>query len=145
MILAAAAMIRLRREKEITQYLPADDFLPSAGQGAIALEMRRNEDYLHELVSRINHLPTWTCVNAERAFLSTLGGGCKAPIAALAVIEKEQIYIRGMAASADGTRVLNISGESAASLGEETAEKLARELLEKGASEFIEEAANGTR
>lgn len=140
-ILAAAALIRLGWQEKITQYLTVEDFLPSAGQGAIAIEMRRNDDYLQALVSRINHIPTWQCITAERVFLSTLGGGCRAPIAALASIKGDQLHIAGMAASNDGTKMLRISGEGMITSAEKTGEDLAKELLAMGAAEFIEEAA----
>ena len=140
-ILAAAALIRRGWQEKITQYLTVDDFLPSAGQGAIAIEMRRNDDYLQALVSRINHIPTWQCITAERVFLSTLGGGCRAPIAALASIKEDQLHLAGMAASNDGTKMLRISGEGMITSAEKTGADLAKELLAMGASEFIEEAA----
>jgi hydroxymethylbilane synthase len=144
-IMAGAALIRLGWEEKITQYLPLDEFIPSAGQGAIAIEMRRGEEYLSEMVSRINHSPTWVCTSAERIFLSALGGGCRAPIAVLATLNGEHIHIDGMAASIDGSKVLTISGGSEVSQAEKTAVKMAEELLDRGATEFIEEAtANRT-
>ena len=139
-ILAAAALMRLGWQEKITQYLAAEDFLPSAGQGAIAIEMRRSDDDLQEPVSRINHLPTWQCISAERVFLSTLGGGCRAPIAALASIEENRLYIAGLAASNDGTKMLRISGEGESTSAEHIGEDLARQLLAMGASEFMNEA-----
>lgn len=140
-ILAAAAMIRLDRQDRITQYLAVEDFLPSVGQGAIAIEMRRSNDNLQELVSQINHLPTWQCITAERVFLKTLGGGCRAPIAALASSNGEKLHLEGMAANNDGTKVLRISGEGLMISAEEIGKDLAEELLATGASEFIKEAA----
>lgn len=139
-ILAAAALIRLGWQEKITQYLTVEDFLPSPGQGAIAIEMRRNDNYLQALVSRINHIPTWQCITAERVFLSTLGGGCRAPIAALASIKGDQLHIAGMAASNDGTKMLRISGEGMITSAEKTGADLAKELLAMGAAEFIAEA-----
>lgn len=139
-ILAAAALIRLGWQEKITQYLTVEDFLPSPGQGAIAIEMRRNDNYLQALVSRINHTPTWQCITAERVFLSTLGGGCRAPIAALASIKGDQLHIAGMAASNDGTKMLRISGEGMITSAEKTGADLAKELLAMGAAEFIAEA-----
>jgi len=139
-ILAAAAMIRLGWRERITQYLAMDNFLPSAGQGAIAIEVRRNDDHLQQLVSRINHVPTWQCITAERVFLSTLGGGCRAPIAALASINGDKLHLEGMAASSDGTRMLRISGEGMTASTEETGRDLATKFLAMGASELIREA-----
>ncbi|MFC1961656.1 hydroxymethylbilane synthase [Chloroflexota bacterium] len=140
-ILAAAAIIRLGWEKRITQYLAVEDFLPSVGQGAIGIEIRQSDDDLKELVSQINHFPTWQCIIAERVFLKTLGGGCRAPIAALATLNGEQLHLDGMAASSDGSKMLRIAKDGLLDSAEETGKNLARELLAMGASEFIEEAA----
>lgn len=140
-ILAAAAMIRLGWQVRITQYLAVEDFLPAVGQGAVAIEMRRNDNHLKECISQINHLPTWQCITAERVFLSTLGGGCRAPIAALASLNGERLHLEGMAASSDGKKMLRISGDGPIMSAEETGKNLAKELLAMGASAFIEEAA----
>ncbi len=139
-VLAAAALIRLGWRESITQYLPVEDFLPSAGQGALAIEIRRDDEAVTELASGINHVQSWQCIGAERAFLSALGGGCRAPIAALASVEGSELQITGMAASADGNKILRGSAEGRASSAEEVGENLAKKLLSMGAAEFIEEA-----
>lgn len=141
LILAAAAMIRLGWEKSITQYLAVEDFLPSVGQGAIAIEIRRNDDDINETISQINHFPTWKCITAERVFLNALGGGCRAPIAALATLNGEQLHLEGMAASSDGSTMLRSSRNGLLDSAEEIGKNLARDILSMGASEFIEEAA----
>jgi hydroxymethylbilane synthase len=140
-ILAAAAMIRLDWEKRITQYLSVDDFLPSAGQGVIGIETRQSDDDINELVSQINNFPTWQCVIAERVFLNTLGGGCRAPIAALATLDGEQLHLDGMVASSDGTKMLRSSRKGGINSAEETGRDLAKELLGLGAANLIEGAA----
>jgi hydroxymethylbilane synthase len=140
-ILAAAAMIRLGWEKRITQYLSVDDFLPSAGQGVIGIETRQSDDDINELVSQINNFPTWQCVIAERVFLNTLGGGCRAPIAALATLDGEQLHLDGMVASSDGTKMLRSSRKGGINSAEETGRDLAKELLGLGAANLIEGAA----
>ena len=101
-LVAAAAMLRLGWEEKITEYLPVDSFLPAAGQGALAVEARLEDQEIFDLISPVNHLPTWQCITAERAFLRELGGGCRAPIAALATIEGRDLKLDGMIASIDG-------------------------------------------
>ena len=140
-ILAAAAMIRLGWEKRITQYLSVDDFLPSAGQGIIGIEIRQYDYDINGLVSQINNFPTRQCAVAERVFLNTLGGGCRAPIAALAALDGEQLYLDGMVASNDGTRILRSSRKGELNSAEETGRDLAQELLGLGAAKLIEGAA----
>ncbi len=142
-VLAAAALHRLGREDEITEYLPLESFLPSAGQGALGIEIRRGEERCAEIATAINHLPTWQAVTAERAFLYALGGGCRAPIAALGTVDNGMITLKGMVASVRQNRTLSdsITGEAAkaAKIGEELAQK----LLNGGASGFIAEVRDG--
>jgi hydroxymethylbilane synthase len=76
-ILAAAAMLRLGWQERIIEYLPLETFLPAAGQGALVIEARLGDEGIAGLVSPINNLPAWQSVTAERAFLRTLGGGCR--------------------------------------------------------------------
>jgi hydroxymethylbilane synthase len=138
-IIAAAALIRLGWKDKITEYLPLDKFLPQAGQGALVIESRSEDQDVSELVSVINHIPTWQSVMAERAFLQKLGGGCRAPIAALGWIESGTLKLKGLAASQDGKRILQSSEEGSPSLYQEVGIRLANHMLEMGAGDFIEE------
>jgi hydroxymethylbilane synthase len=88
-VLAKAGLLRLALapENERLTFLETTLFvtdltemLPAAGQGAIALQCRQDASVVRSLLSRINHLPSWDCVRAEREFLSLLGGGCSMPI-----------------------------------------------------------------
>lgn len=139
-VLAAAALKRMNLEDKITQYLPPE-FLPAVGQGVIAVELRSDDGDAVQMAEGINHLPTWQCALAERAFLYELGGGCQAPIAALATLDGESLHIEGLAASPEGDRVLRGSRTGTAANAEATGIDLARDLLTQGAAEFIEEAA----
>ncbi len=139
-ILAAAALVRLGWQDKITQYLPLDNFLPAAGQGALVVEAQVDDKELIDLISPLNHLPTWQCVIAERTFLRELGGGCRAPIAALGTIAGTKLRLEGMVASPAGKKVLRDSFEGDVTSSEKLGIKLARKMLETGASEFIAEA-----
>ncbi len=139
-ILAAAALSRLGGQDKITQYLSLDNFLPAAGQGALVVEARLADPEVLALASRINHLPTWQCVSAERTFLRELGGGCRAPIATLGTIDGIKLRLEGMVASPTNKNVLRDSIEGDVTSSEELGMKLARKMLEMGASEFIAEA-----
>ncbi len=139
-ILAAAALVRLGWQDKITQYLPLESFLPAAGQGALVVEARLDDKEIVDLISPINHLPTWQCVTAERTFLRELGGGCRAPIATLGTIDGTKLRLEGMVASPTGKNVLRDSIDGDITSSEELGMKLARKMLEMGASEFIAEA-----
>ncbi len=139
-ILAAAAMIRLGWEAKISEYLPPEPFLPAVGQGTLGIETRLGDKDITELVSSLNHWPTWQSVAAERAFLSALGGGCRAPIAALGTIADRTLRLKGMVADMSGTRRIYASEEGNAAHPEEVGTRLAQRMLSMGASEFISEA-----
>lgn len=139
-ILAAAALLRLGWQDRITQYLPLENFLPAAGQGVLAAEARLDDKEIIDVVSPINHLLTWRCATAERTFLRELGGGCRAPIATLGIIDGTRLRLEGMVASPAGGKVLRNSVEGDVTSPEELGIALARNMLEMGAGEFIIEA-----
>ena len=139
-ILAAAAMQRLGWEEKINEYLPLDYFLPAVGQGALAIEARSDDKELTETAALLNHRPTWQSATAERAFLSALGGGCRAPIAALGTVNGSTLKLEGMVAEVRGRKVLRSSEEGSATTPEKLGEKLAQKLLAMGAAEFMAEA-----
>lgn len=103
--LAGVGLVRMGWEHRITEWLDLGVMLPAPGQGAIAVEMRRRDEGLTDLVGRINHPATQRAVEAERAFVRRLGSGCRAPAAALAAVEDGVITLEGMVALADGSVV----------------------------------------
>jgi hydroxymethylbilane synthase len=139
LITAAAALSRMELKDKITEYLSFEYFLPSVGQGALVIEGREADKDITKIVSSLNHLPTWQSITAERSFLLTLGGGCRAPIAALGTVHGSTLKLEGMIASMDGQKVLRDSEEGSAQFPEEVGVKLARRMLGAGASEFIDE------
>ena len=110
------------------------------GQGALVIETRLDDEEVAALVSPINHLPTWQSVMAERAFLSALGGGCRAPIAALGTINGTNLKLEGMVADVTGKKILRALEEGSTMAPEQVGVRLAQKLLGMGASEFIAEA-----
>jgi hydroxymethylbilane synthase len=141
-ILAAASMTRLGLEHRINEYLPPEHFLPAVGQGALMIETRLGDEDTTALVAPINHLPAWQETTAERVFLSTLGGGCRAPIAALGKSKGGTLELEGMSASAGGEKILCAREEGDSASPEDVGARLAHKLLNMGASEFIAEVKN---
>ena len=139
-ILAAAAMQRFGWEEKISEYLSLDYFLPAVGQGALAMEARLDDDETVKMVAPLNHLPTWQSITAERAFLSALGGGCRAPIAALGTVKGTTLRLEGMVADVRDKKIVRGSEEGSATAPEELGVRLAQKLLVMGADEFIVEA-----
>jgi len=136
-ILAAAAMLRLGWKDKITEYLSLDRFLPAAGQAALVIEARLDDKDVAELVAPVNHLPTWQSVTAERAFLRALGGGCRAAIAALGILNGATLRLEGMAADASGKKILRAFEQGSATSPEEIGLELARKMLDMGAAKFL--------
>ena len=106
--------------------LDVDVMLPCVGQAAIGIEIRADDERTAKLCERLNHLPTFQCVTAERAFLSGMGGGCQSPVAAHAVILADKIQMRavsfrdGPAKHAAGNR----PAKEAVELGKRLADEL---------------------
>ena len=136
-VVAACGLIRLGLEARITEYLDLSQVLPEPGQGALAVEARADDS---EILQRLNALEdpiTRACVEAERAFLGALGGGCRVPIAAYASCEDGELRLEGAVIAADGSRQLrgNISGPitEPVALGQ----RLATQLSDQGARELL--------
>lgn len=144
-VIAAAGLIRLGLEHEITEYLALDTLLPDPGQGALAVQIRADDANLASLLAQLDDAPTRAAVTAERAFLGALGGGCRTPMGAYAELDAGELRVRGMVGALDGTKI--ISGEIrgpvnvAAALGN----ALAKQLLEKGASKIVEAEISGDK
>ena len=139
-ILAAAALQRLGWEDRVSDYLPTEYFLPAVGQGALAIEIRSDDTEAAKIVAALNHLPTWQSITAERAFLSALGGGCRAPIAVLGTVNDNTLNLTGTVAEAGGERILRASEKGSSTTPEQVGNQLAQKILEMGASKFIAEA-----
>jgi hydroxymethylbilane synthase len=136
-IVAAAALIRLGWEDRITEYLPIEHFTPAVGQGALGIEMRSEDEEMATLLSKINHDITWQAVTAERKFLQALGGGCRAPIAALGTVSAGTLKLTGMVAGADGSQILRAAEEGDSSTSEQIGQSLAQKMLKLGALALI--------
>lgn len=144
-IMAAAALIRLDMADRITEYLPSDTFVPAVGQGALGIEIRAKDTYLARILDPLNHEPTKQAITAERQFLRSLGGGCRAPIAALGTVMNGTISLKGMAASPDGREILRaeVTGNSSDPKG--LGNRLASEMLGMGAKRLLDEARHHDR
>ena len=105
MIMAAAGVERLELQSHITEYLNENQMLTAPGQGAIAIEVRKGDDEVLDILSILNHKKTSICVTAERSFLNRLEGGCQIPFAAHATISGEILTIEGMVATLDGSKM----------------------------------------
>ena len=137
-ILAAAGLHRLGAHQHITCYLDAPAWLPAAGQGAIAVQVRDDDDAVGPVARALNDQPTMLAVRAERAFLQALEGGCQVPIGALAVPTDGGAMLHGLIADVAGTRVVRGTIELDIDEPELSGVRLANQLRGEGASEILE-------
>ena len=137
-ILAAAGMHRLGVSQRIACYLDAPQWLPAAGQGAIAVQIRADDARIRHVVATMHDAGTATRVRAERAFLAALEGGCQVPIGALVLGEAPRLTLHGFIADVTGRHL--VRGEHAVDVAnpELSGIRLANELRGRGASEILE-------
>jgi hydroxymethylbilane synthase len=147
-ILAAAGLRRLGQADRIAESLDPVVFVPQAGQGALAVECRADDSELLELLAGIEDPLSRRAVDAERAFLAQLGGGCSLPAGAYALAGKgdrdgsDSLRLTGMIATGDGRIVLRhtVSGPEPVALGRSLAAYL---LDEAGGRALLDQTAGG--
>lgn len=137
-ILAAAGIKRMGLSHRINQYLEPEIILPAVGQGALGIETRDDDSEVNEVISGLNDNTTATLINAERVFCRHLGGSCQLPIAAYAEKINDQIYLRGMVGSLDGSEIIKDGVSGPLNESEALGIALADQLLEQGADRILE-------
>ncbi len=138
-VLAAAGLIRMGWKDKISQYFSPEKLLPAAGQGALAIEVRKDNNEIKALLKELNDHSSFTCVMAERSFLSAIQGGCEVPAGALASLEGDILHLQGFIASPDGSRIFRGYIRGDMNNPEAPGISLAEKLMEKGASEILRE------
>ena len=138
-LLASAGLRRMGWESKASDFFDPETMVPAIGQGVMAIETHRQNSRARELVADLNHRPTGLELEAERAFLRELGGGCQIPIAGLARMREDRIRLVGLISSSDGKRI--VRGEKAGAAGEAgtLGRNLAEELLSRGGAEILQE------
>jgi len=137
MILAYAGLHRLGLGDQIAQIIPTEQMLPAVGQAALGLETRADDGATNELLRGIEHPATRSCTDAERALLRRLEGGCQTPIAAHATLSGDQLTLRAMIASLDGSTIIRSHSTAPAATAENLGNRLAEELLEQGGNKVL--------
>lgn len=136
-ILAAAGIIRLDARQRITQFLDAPAWLPAAGQGAIAIQVRADDESARAALAPLDHAPTSLATRAERAFLAALEGGCQVPIGALMMMENGSGTLHGMLADLSGRHAVRGSQAVDLRAPEAAGEMLAEEIRSRGGSSLL--------
>ena len=136
-ILAAAGLIRLGFEGRIRSSISVDDSLPAGGQGAVGIDCRTADAEVHALLAPLHHRDTAVRVNAERALNKRLNGGCQVPIACYAVLEGDQLWLRGLVGQPDGGQLLRAESRAPADEAEQLGVRVAEDLLGQGAETIL--------
>ena len=136
-VLAYAGLERLERLDVLCEVLALDLMLPAPGQGALGVQCR-DEDTSLGLLAEIDDHFSAAAVEAERAFLARLEGGCSTPVAAYAHIVDDLLHLRGRVLSVDGQQMIDVARSGDPSAAQEIGHRLAEEALAQGADELLE-------
>jgi hydroxymethylbilane synthase len=143
-VLAAAGLRRLGITRADSAFLDPEEFVPAIGQGALAIETR--DDATQALLVALDDAATRVAVSAERAFLAHVGGSCRTPLAAHAVVSDGQVHLRALIADPDGSSVVRGIRRGTAHQATDLGHDLADELLGRGGRRILDslgEAAHG--
>ena len=138
-ILAAAGLIRLEMESRIADYIEPEVSLPANGQGAVGIECRIDDEVTKALLAPLEHTQTRIRVNAERSMNRYLEGGCQVPIGAYALVDGEQVHLRGLVGAVDGSEILRDEVTGHVNDAEKLGIELAKKLLAQGADKILAE------
>lgn len=138
-VLAHAGLRRLDLESHISEIFSLDLMLPAPGQGALAVQCRAADQETLDLLAVIHDPLAAAAVDAERAFLASLGGGCSLPVAAFAQKNNGTIILTGAVISPDGKQAIRLSAvdQEPGRLGQ----RLADLVLERGAADLLKAVA----
>jgi len=145
-VLAYAGLRRLGRAEAVTEVLDPIQVLPAPAQGALAVECRADDEFVREVLSKLDHADTRAAVTAERALLAALEAGCSAPVGALAeVVETEtaafELFLRANVTAEDGSDAVRLSMTGASTDADGIGRRLAAELLTDGADQLMGSSA----
>ncbi|MHC1741508.1 MAG: hydroxymethylbilane synthase [Syntrophobacteraceae bacterium] len=141
-ILAAAGLHRMGWRDRITAYFDPSEFVPAIGQGALGLELRTNDETTRRLAGPLHHADTAVAVEAERAFLQTLEGGCQVPIGGHATVSPDEVTFSGLVASVDGRIIYSKTDVAPRSEAAALGRRIANELLDAGARRILQDVYN---
>ena len=138
-VLAAAGLIRLGQENEITEYLDETRMVPAVGQGALCIETRENDPDIAPIMEKLDHPQTRCCVTGERAFLRRIEGSCHIPVACYGKLIDKKAVLTALVASEDGSHVIREQVTASLDTIEAQGRHLADTILEKGGKRILEQ------
>ncbi|MBS3994888.1 MAG: hydroxymethylbilane synthase [Alkaliphilus sp.] len=142
-ILAAAGIIRLGWAYKITEYISDRICVPAVGQGALGIQIRKNDAFMKDLVDLLNNEDVELAVKAERTFMRELKGGCHIPFGAYAYIDEDKLIMKTVLASPDGNKIITLSDEDEKKQWERLGRKMAEVTLNRGGKEILKQLRIG--
>jgi len=136
-ILASAGLIRLGLAHRIKSFIDTEISLPAAGQGAVGIECRLDDEQTKALLAPLADAQTTACVLAERAMNNRLQGGCQVPIGGFAVLNQGQLHLKALVGAEDGSTIIRAEGKSAVENAEDLGKQVADQLLAQGADKLL--------
>jgi hydroxymethylbilane synthase len=136
-ILAAAGLKRLGKTELLKQIIPAEIMCPAAGQGALAIEIRRGDSATRQQLEFLNDPAARAATTCERSLLNRLGGGCQVPIGALAEMRNGNLHLEAIVADPDGSKVLRESRDGDPNDPEQLGNAVGEVLLKRGGDEIL--------
>ena len=136
-VVAVAGLLRLGWADRISDIIPPEICLPAVGQGALGVEMRRDDQGARRLFQPLTSPAIQAAVTAERSFLAHLEGGCQVPIAAWSTVEGDELLLRGMLSDVDGSTLLRADQRGAIQAPEQLGFVLAEDLLQRGGKAIL--------
>ena len=144
-ILARAGIERMKLKKHISSFINKDVMIPAVGQGALGIEIHKDNKFVDEVLQSIHHEETYSAVLAERALLRTLEGGCQVPIGANAEVKPSGLYLDAIVANLDGTVTFRKKMRGSRKDPEKLGKQLARDLMKAGAKEILNDIYKSVR
>ncbi len=135
-VLAIAGLKILNLENYVKEIFSVDDFIPTAGQGIIAVQCRDEDENIKKILKKINHTETEICALAERNFLKTLGGDCDTAVGCSAILKEERIELKAQLFSDDGKKVFNVSKSGKVNEPKLLGKLAGEEILRKSENSF---------
>ena len=136
LVLGYAGLSRIGRLDAVTQIFEPDEMMPSAGQGALAVECRSSREDLVALLACVDDPQSRAATTAERSMLGALQAGCAAPVGAYAA-GTDVLRLRGLVVAADGGMALRGSASGSPAMAEALGRRVADELLSRGAGRYM--------
>ena len=137
-VVACAGLNRLSLEHNVSVRMDPREFIPAPAQGALALQVRDDNEAMEKLVAQLDHKQTRIAVEAERHILATMKGGCSIPLGVYAEIIGQVITIRAVLSDLDGNNCVSRTGTAPVDEAQKTATELAQYLLNNGGSEILD-------